>query len=224
MTVLRKGNRKWRRLILLALVVATVPAGGCSTVPVRGVRLSGLIFGETGTRNVTLTTGYLWLGRTSYLIPALDTSITGSFATYSASGLEAASATQWPNTQYDNAGTLTTMTNNRWAILWFYIEPNGNVSMIYGRAEYITEALAEEEAVPSTSIPNKIATAGIIAARYVFQKLAGTATISSSFDTAFVVVTVPVPALTYQSKPWAYTVDRSGRTRWTNRPVERISE
>jgi len=153
---------------------------------VRDIRKGGLVIGETGTRNVTLSAGTLWWGRTEYPITALDTSDTGSFPTYSANGQEASAATQWPNTQYDNAGTLTTMINNRWASLWFYIEPDDHVVMVYGRAQYVTEALAEADPVPTTSLPNRITAAAVLAARILFKKSATTATISSAFATQFV--------------------------------------
>ncbi len=151
----------------------------------RDVRRGGLIVGETGTRNLTLSTGHLWWGRTDYTIAALDTSVAGSFSTYSASGQEDAAATQWPNTQFDNAGTLTTLANNKWAVLWFYLEPDGKVTMLYGRNEYASEALASEEGVPASSIPNRLTAAGVLASRFTFQKSASTANISSAFDITF---------------------------------------
>ncbi|KKL07934.1 hypothetical protein LCGC14_2581000, partial [marine sediment metagenome] len=107
---------------------------------VRDRRKGGLIFGQSGdaNRDVTVTAGSLWWGRTEYAIPAFDTSGADTFDTYSAGGQEATGASQWPNAQYDNAGTLTTMINNRWAVLWFYIEPDGHIVMLYGRNQYVT--------------------------------------------------------------------------------------
>jgi hypothetical protein len=150
---------------------------------VRDERRKGLIFGETGTRNITLTDGRLWFGRSENIISALDTSVSGGFDTYSASGKEATGATQWPNTQYDNAGTLTTMTNNKWAVLWFYIELDDTVLMVYGRNQYNSEAEADKELKPSGSLPPRITAAGRAAARFTFQESASTtASISSLFD------------------------------------------
>ena len=153
----------------------------------RDKRRGGLIFGQSGdaNRDVTMTTGYLWWGRTDYAISAFDTSGADTFQTYSAGGQEDAVASQWPNAQYDNTGTLTTMTNNKWANLFFWIEPDDTIAMVYGRAEYNSEALAEQESVPSSSLPTKISETGLLASRFTFQKSANTATISSSFDTVF---------------------------------------
>lgn len=145
----------------------------------------GLIVTETGTRNLVLSTGHLLFGRTDENIPALNTSISDTFTTYSVAGQEASAATQWDNLQYDNAGTLTTLTNNRWANHYFYLELNGNLTMIYGRAQYTTQALAEDESPPTSSLPNKLTAGGLLIMRLTFLKSAATATISSAFDTIF---------------------------------------
>ncbi len=153
----------------------------------RDVRKGGLIMGQSGdvNRDVTMTQGSLWWGRTEYIIPSFDTSGADTFNTYSASGQEDAVASQFPNTQYDNSGTLTTMSNNRWANLFFYLEPDGHVVMIYGRDQFASQALAENEDVPSTSLPSKITETSILVSRYTFQESSNTATISSAFDTLF---------------------------------------
>ena len=154
---------------------------------VRNKRVGGLIFGQSGdaNRDVTMTTGQLEWGRTSYTMSAFDTSGADTFFTYSAGGQEDAAASGWPNAQYDNAGTLTTMTNNRWANLFFWLEPNDNIIMVYGRAEFVSQAGAEAEGVPSSSLPTRISATGLLATRLTFQKSANTATIESAFDTLF---------------------------------------
>ena len=154
----------------------------------RDIRKGGLIFGQSGdvNRDVTVTTGSLWWGRTEYPIPAFDTSGADTFDTYSAGGQEATGVSQWPNEQYDNAGTLTTMTNNRWAVLWWYIEPDGHIVMIYGRNQYVTEGQAEDELPPADSLPNRISSASVIAAKFIFQKSDDIATkIESAFGIPF---------------------------------------
>ena len=57
--------------------------------------------------------------------------------------------------------------------------------MIYGRAQFTSEALADTEGVPSTSLPTKISNASILAARFTFKKSEDTATISSAFEQLF---------------------------------------
>lgn len=153
----------------------------------RNNRVGGLIFGQSGdaNRDVTLTAGQLEWGRTPYPFSAIDTSGVDTFFTYSASGQEDAVASQWPNTQYDSAGTLTTMNNNRWANLFFWLEPDGHLIMVYGRSEFTTEAQAENEGVPSSSLPSRITETGLLAGRFTFQKSANSATISSAFEELF---------------------------------------
>ena len=154
----------------------------------RDVEVGGLIFSETGTRNVAVTAGRLWRGLTKFAIGALDTNPGGAadtFDTYSSGGAEATGVAAWPNEQYDNAGTLTTMTNNRWANLWWYIELDGELVMVYGTAQYVTQAQAENEAVPSV-LPDRLQVHGILASRFIFQKSAGTAAeILSAFAATF---------------------------------------
>jgi hypothetical protein len=56
---------------------------------------------------------------------------------------EVASQTDVSTTQYDNAGTLTAMTAGYWRSDTVYVTSDGRVSVIYGTAEYATQALAE---------------------------------------------------------------------------------
>lgn len=152
---------------------------------IRDARKGGLMLGETGTRNITLSSGVLWWGRTEYDITSKDTSASDTFDTYSSSGREATGATAWPNTQYDNAGTLTTMTNNRWGTLWFYIEPNDKIVMLYGTEQFVSESQAEVAEQPGVR-GNRILNGSILAARIIFQKSAATAEqIESAFEVLF---------------------------------------
>lgn len=168
------------------------------TAPIaRDKAVGGLIFSETGTRNVAVTAGALWHGLTSFTIGALDTNPGGAadtFDGYSSQGKEDTGIAAWPNTVYDDGaggtGSLTTMTNNRWANLWWYLELDGELVMVYGTNQYTSEALAGEEAAPST-LPDRLQVHGTLAARFIFQKSAATASeILSAFDTPFSVLGV----------------------------------
>jgi hypothetical protein len=153
----------------------------------RDKRKGGLIFGQSGdaNRDVSVTSGSIWWGRTEYPISTFNTSGADTFSTYSAGGQEEAAASQWNNLQYDNAGTLTTLSNNKWANLFFFIEPDDHIVMVYGRAQHNSEFAADNEAVPSSSLPSKITETSLLAARFTFQKSSDTATISSAFDQLF---------------------------------------
>lgn len=156
---------------------------------VRNRRKGGLIFGESGDANrfVTVTAGQLEWGRTSYPIAAFNTSGADTFDTYTANGQVATGVSAWPNANYDD-GTpvLATLGNNKWAVLWWYIEPDGHVVMLYGRAQYVTEGQAEDEAEPTSSIPNRLSSASVIASKFIFQEGSNTtAKIETAFGTPF---------------------------------------
>lgn len=161
------------------------------TMPkVRDVQTGGLALGESGTRNVTVSAGALWEKLEKFTIAAIDTAVSGSFDRYYRDGgsgwTKEAAQTAWPNTQYDNnSGTLITMTNNRYAVLWFYIELDGELVMLYGQAQYVSAAGAEDETAPS-STPDRVTHHGRLIGRLIFKKSAATATeIQSAFDSTF---------------------------------------
>lgn len=153
-------------------------------------RAGGLRLSETGTRNIALTTGVLWDKLNSFTIPALDTSVTGGFYSVYRDGVGGftvtSGLTQWPNTLYDDgSGTLATLGNNQYAVLWWYAETDGDLIMVYGQGEYSSSAKAEEEAPPS-SLPDRITIMGRLIGRSVFIKSGATfESISSAFDETF---------------------------------------
>ena len=160
----------------------------------RDVRRGGLIIGQTGTRNVTLSMGSIWWGRTEYTIAAKDTSVSDTFTTYSRNGSGGwtitQGQTQWPNTQYDNgSGTLATLGANKWGVLWFYVSPDDHILMLYGTAEHNTAADSELQSPPSLS-PDHVSQASILVGRFIFQKSASTATVETAFTTNFTLASV----------------------------------
>jgi hypothetical protein len=154
------------------------------------MRGGGLTLGETGTRNVTVSAGALWDRLNKYALTAINTSASGSFDAYYRDGAggftKTAGLTQWPNTQYDNnSGTLQTLSANKWANLWFYIETDNDLVMVYGQGSYSTLAAALVESPPAT-VPNRITAHGRLIGRIVFQKSSATAgEIDSAFSTVF---------------------------------------
>lgn len=158
------------------------------TMPLaRDERTGGLVLSD-GTRTIQMTAGALWDRLNRFPISAFDSSAAGRFDEYYYNGsawIASASNSQWPNTQYnDITSGLVTMTNNRWANLWFYIETDGDVVMIWGRGQYTSQALAEAEAIPAT-LPNRLTGTGRLIGRLTFQKSASSASVQSAFSTAF---------------------------------------
>ena len=157
----------------------------------RDIKTGGLVLGETGTRNITLTAGRVWQKLTEFSIAAFNSAVSGSFSAYYRNGgsgyTKQSGLTQWPNTLYDdNSGVLATLGASKYACLWFYVEPDdSDVVMIYGRAQYSNLASAETESPPST-VPNRVLEGCMLLGRLIFQKSAATASsISSAFDIVF---------------------------------------
>jgi len=161
------------------------------TMNIRRDNLSGgLALGETGTRKVTMSAGGLWSRLDRFTISAIDTSASSTFLAFyrdGASGFtEVTGVTDWPNAQYDDgSGTLVTMTNNRYACLWFYVNLDGAMCMQYGRSEFTSLAAAEADTAPSTA-PDLISLQSILIGRIIFQKSDTAAqAIESAFGTTF---------------------------------------
>lgn len=150
----------------------------------------GLALGETGTRNVTVTAGKLWLKLDESLIAAIDTSGSDTFDRYyrdSPSGFIKQSAqTQWDNANYDDgSGSLAPLTANRYTVQYFYVETDGALVCMYGQAQYTTLAGAEGDSPPS-SVPKRIEDHAILIGRMIIQEGQATATsIESALGTFF---------------------------------------
>ncbi len=162
----------------------------------RADNLGGIMLGEGGTRYITVSAGQIFYGEHGNDFTAKDTDPGGGADTFDTEYFNGSvwvtttGVSQWPNTQYNNiASGLVTMTNNRWAVLWFYAETDDHLSMIYGSAQYVTQALAELETVP-TSIPDKLFEHGLLIGRLIFKKSAASADVESAFVQAFVPTTV----------------------------------
>ncbi|MFA6105612.1 MAG: hypothetical protein WC725_03410 [Patescibacteria group bacterium] len=155
------------------------------TMPLaRDERNGGLMLGETGTRNITMTAGALWDRLNRYPISAINTGVSGNFDIYVGATLSSSTQTQWPNAYFDNAGVRTVMTNNRYANLWFFVEMDGRLVMVYGTNQYSSAAAAQAETMPVT-LPDRLISDGKLIGRIVFLKNAATATtVDSAFDMA----------------------------------------
>ena len=146
----------------------------------------GLILSESAddNQNILVTAGAVWDRLNKFTIPAHDTSGSDTFDAFYFDGgawITDFGRTTWPNTQYnDITSGLITMTNNRYAVLWFYLDVEGNIDMVYGTAQYTSEAGAEDEAEPSVS--DVISAQGFLIGRLIFQK---SATIAALVETVY---------------------------------------
>ncbi len=137
------------------------------------IRANGLVLGETGTRNVTLTAGLIWVKLDENNISAIDTSGAGSFTRYYRTGgvwTAVASQTQWDNVNYnDTSSGLVSMTNNRYSFQEFFVEPDGDFVSVYGDDEYVGLAAAENAPL-ITNLPPRLSGHSVYVGRIVFEE------------------------------------------------------
>lgn len=153
---------------------------------IRAHAIGGLILGEGGTRNVTVTAGEMYEGINEFDISAINTGAADRFDAYYDRGTwtKVATQSQYDNLQYDLAGVLTAIPNNKWVSHWFYVESDGELVMIYGNAIYNNLASAQLAPVPSQA-PGRVELHGIIVGRILIQQAAGSGTVESAFTSIF---------------------------------------
>ncbi len=143
----------------------------------RADAIGGLILSEStdANRYVEMSAGELYDALLEHDIDAFDSSGTHRFDAYyrkvSDSGWnKVANQRAWPNTQYDdNSGSLATLNASKYAVLWFYLETDGDIVMLYGQGEYPTQAAATAESPPS-GVPGRLELHGTLLGNLIFQK------------------------------------------------------
>lgn len=152
--------------------------------------VGGLIISETGARNVTVTAGRIWARLSDFATVAKNSSVdTMASVYYNGTSLTFTTGlTQWDNANYNNlgTGTLTPLTANRYANLWFYMSIDGSqYGFAYGTAQYTTLAAAAEEGVPPYLNQDFFGQA-LLLGRFIFKNGDPTASIiESAFTRAF---------------------------------------
>jgi len=147
-------------------------------------RASGLVLGETGTRNITTTAGVFYCAHKRTTVSAFDTSGTDTFDVWNSAASMTADTTGVsdydPNspTQYWNGTALTNCIVNRYTTRFFYIDFGGNLHMQYGTSNTVSIAAAETEPVPTP--PPYLADFAIYIGRVVFQQGATSAEVISN--------------------------------------------
>ncbi len=147
----------------------------------RADALGGLILSESGDANryIEMSAGELYDALLEHDIDAFDSSGDHRFDVYyrkvSDSGWnKVANQRVWPNTQYDdNSGSLATLGSNKYAVLWFYLETDSDIVMLYGQGQYPTQAAAAAEEPPS-GVPGRLELHGTLLGSFIFRKSATT--------------------------------------------------
>lgn len=148
----------------------------------------GLTISETGTRNVAVTAGQIWIKLNDINVSAINTSTGDNFDRYYRDGgggwTKQSAQTQWDNANYDDgSGTLATFTNGRYGYQDFYIDADEELVSIYGQDQYTS--LAAALAAPEiTVLPVRISEHAVRIGRVYFQESAASGTFVSYFDVA----------------------------------------
>lgn len=151
-------------------------------------RTDGLIIDETGTRNITVTSGVIWVKLNKIITQAINTSTSGTFDRYYRDGVggwtKTTGQTQWDNANYDDgSGTLAAIGANRYSYQDFYMDADGGLVSLYGQADYTSLALAEAAPLSAT-LPVRVDEHSLFIGRIAFQEGAATGTILSPFTGA----------------------------------------
>ena len=141
------------------------------------------------TRNLGLTAGHVWTRLNDHAISAKD-STTSPLIRVTPTGTTPPLAftsgiTQWPNDQYISGNTLTTMGNNKWAVLWVFVSiGSGAWGFAHGTAEYNNSSAAATDSVPSY-LTAAFLRQNILVGRLIFQKGSTTPIVESAFSRVF---------------------------------------
>lgn len=152
--------------------------------------IGGLLLGESGTRNVTLTGGKIWARLSDFDISSKNSSVDTMTSVYF-NGVNltfTTGVTQWDNQNYNDlgTGTLVAIGNNKYANLWFFISLDGSqYGWAYGIDDYNTLGEAANEGVPPY-LNQDFFNQALLLGRFVFQESASTASlVESAFTSLF---------------------------------------
>lgn len=149
-------------------------------------RESGLTLSESGTRNLNVTTGRIWVGAVPITLDAIATATDNMFLWYHVGGVWTQSIiAQYNNTQYDNGTDLVTLSNGKYAVSWVFrgVESGKHLYIVLGAGDY---TLAEAQEAVLGGLPTAISSHAVLIGKVIVAKSAATATvIQSAFDTQF---------------------------------------
>ena len=152
-------------------------------------RASGSVISGTN-RNLALTQGLFYSGLSPYSTPSFDTFTSGTFTLVYNNGPvwnRSPGQSQINNTQYNSAGTLNLLSNNKFRVDYIYLLIN-NPSKLYvvlGDTEYLNIASARLSSSP-LMLPAELQRLGVLVGRLIIEKdSASINEIASSFDVKF---------------------------------------
>jgi len=153
-------------------------------------RGQGAVISATN-RKIALTAGSFFSGLTPITTPAFDTNVASTFTYVYFNGTNftrTTGQTDINNSQYINAGTLTTMSNNhfRTDFVYLLIDNPTQLWVVQGNSEYGNLASAKLAPTP-TNLPPELNGLGVIVGRVIIEKSATTLSdVASPFTTQFI--------------------------------------
>jgi hypothetical protein len=139
-------------------------------------------------RNLLVTIGLFYSGLIEVTTPSFNTSSIDTFtqAYLNTNWNRTTGLSQINNTQYNLAGTLTTLPNNAYRVDYVYLlaDNPSKLYVILGDAHYNSLADARLAPVPS-SLPTELQYLGTRIGRVIIQKNASTMEVSSEFTTIY---------------------------------------
>jgi hypothetical protein len=156
-------------------------------IALRGIeRESGLNLGESGSRYVTVSDGYIWQGiHRIYLSPVTSSVNRLVLAAHSASVWSGSLVTQYVNDVYDDGNNLVSLTGNRFVTNWVY-RGIGNLNTTVIQLSNVYSKLADAVADGPPTPPPELKDIAILTGRAIFQQNGVNASlIESAFGETF---------------------------------------
>lgn len=152
-------------------------------------RESGLKIFGTGTRNIIVEEGKLWMGGVEISLLPINTS-TGDniiFFKHVSGSWQAESITQFNNTQYDNGTDLVTLTNNRYTVNFLYrgVDDSKHLFMLLGQGDYKSTEVNSALPPRRDDLPEIMRYCSIPIGKVIVKKNSNDGVFLSAFDTSF---------------------------------------
>jgi hypothetical protein len=148
---------------------------------------TGIIIGATGTRNLSVTSGWMYWGLSKIDSSEFDSSISSTWTNFyttdsGTTWTKVASQTQLDNVYYnDIASGLVALGSGTFGLFWVYRNySNTDLYVVYGTDAYSTQALAEEVPAPSL-VPWQVNEFAYLIGRVVVEEATDTIHVTSVF-------------------------------------------
>ena len=152
-------------------------------------RVDGLVLGETGTLNASMTLGHFYALYEKLELTAVDTSVSGDIRYWfrdGSGGWNTSTISTYDNVKYDDSdGVLGDLGTGRYGVIWCFVSLDGNLNFVYGRVNTPTLSIAQNEPLYS-DLPDFVNTFSLLIGQVIVkQGQASVVEILSAFETVF---------------------------------------